>query len=220
MPTRLRIDRTQLHEMVWSAPISSLARRFGPSDAGLAKLCKRFGVPIPSRGYWARVSTGRTPERRPLPLPERGEDRAVTLEEYSPDEVVERSARRARFAETRKALRWQPVALETGAIERSVRRAKAALSACKRDYNGLRKSPPNVLEVEVQTWGELLIDERAASASRHINAISIASPSTPIVGIDPTEAPPPTVTDCSVRVEQLFGIGGTNCGHNAYRKVY
>jgi len=36
----IRFTREQLYEKVWSKPMSSLAKEWGISDVGLAKICK------------------------------------------------------------------------------------------------------------------------------------------------------------------------------------
>lgn len=64
---RLTVSREQLYEEVWSEPILRLAKSYGLSDVGLAKLCKRHGIPRPPRGYWAKLQAGQKPRRTPLP---------------------------------------------------------------------------------------------------------------------------------------------------------
>lgn len=59
--------RDALYDLVWTAPVSEVAVRLGVSDVALAKLCRRACIPIPARGYWARVESGQTLERPPLP---------------------------------------------------------------------------------------------------------------------------------------------------------
>lgn len=59
--------RELLHELVWTAPVIEVARRLGVSDVGLAKLCRRAAIPIPTRGYWARVESGQQLPRPALP---------------------------------------------------------------------------------------------------------------------------------------------------------
>jgi hypothetical protein len=61
------LSREDLYELAWSKPILELAKDFGISDVGLAKRCKRLGIPLPGRGYWARVDAGQTPYRPKLP---------------------------------------------------------------------------------------------------------------------------------------------------------
>lgn len=59
--------RQQLYDLVWSEPLTLLAPRFGMSDVALAKICKRNGIPVPQRGYWAKLKAGKTSPRFPLP---------------------------------------------------------------------------------------------------------------------------------------------------------
>lgn len=64
------LTRQQLYDMVWSAPVSKLAPRFGVSDVAVAKLCRGHGVPLPPRGHWAKLAAGKKASR--IPLPPRG----------------------------------------------------------------------------------------------------------------------------------------------------
>lgn len=63
----LSLTREELYERVWSLPMQKLAKTFGLSDVGLAKLCRRHKVPVPGRGYWARLAAGQTPKKTLLP---------------------------------------------------------------------------------------------------------------------------------------------------------
>lgn len=53
------LTRRELYDLVWSKPMSKLAVEFGLSDRGLAKLCERHRVPVPPRGYWAKLNAGK-----------------------------------------------------------------------------------------------------------------------------------------------------------------
>lgn len=61
------MSREQLYERVWTTPIDRLAYEFGISGVALGKTCRRMNVPVPPRGYWARVSAGQKPKAVPLP---------------------------------------------------------------------------------------------------------------------------------------------------------
>ena len=54
------IDRLRLFEIVWGEPMVQIADRWGLSGRGLAKGCERAQVPVPPRGYWAKVQSGQT----------------------------------------------------------------------------------------------------------------------------------------------------------------
>jgi hypothetical protein len=61
------LKREELYEMVWSKPISKLAKEFCLSDKGLTKRCVKHNIPTPPLGYWARVSSGQHPKKPKLP---------------------------------------------------------------------------------------------------------------------------------------------------------
>jgi predicted transcriptional regulator of viral defense system len=47
-------DRQSLEQEVWAEPLKQLARRYGVSDVALAKRCRKLGIALPGRGYWAK----------------------------------------------------------------------------------------------------------------------------------------------------------------------
>ena len=63
----LTLSREDLYELVWSKPMTELAQDFGLSDVALAKRCRKLAVPIPGRGYRARVVAGQTSRQPTLP---------------------------------------------------------------------------------------------------------------------------------------------------------
>lgn len=90
LPERITLRRQDLYEKVWSTPMQKLAKEFGLSDVGLAKLCRRHKIPVPGRGYWARLAAGQKPTRIPLATVE---DRLGTIEIHPSDRpAVERDA--------------------------------------------------------------------------------------------------------------------------------
>jgi hypothetical protein len=77
----ISLSREDLYELSWSKPMSDLAKDFGISDVALAKRCKRLGIPVPGRGYCARVDAGQSPYRPKLAgrEPQWGDDNALTV---------------------------------------------------------------------------------------------------------------------------------------------
>ena len=68
------VDRRKLYEQVWSIPCARLAVLYGISDVGLAKVCRRYSIPRPPRGYWARLAAGQRIRKPPLPRPDQGDE--------------------------------------------------------------------------------------------------------------------------------------------------
>lgn len=94
-PAAEPLTRESLYDAVWRTPMRSLASRYGCSDRGLAKLCERYRIPVPTRGFWARVTAGHRLTRDPLPAMSAEELSAlgpVTLPVPSPRKPAPKSA--------------------------------------------------------------------------------------------------------------------------------
>jgi hypothetical protein len=59
-------ERQALYDEIWAEPMTTVAQRYGLSDVGLRKICVKLGIPVPPRGYWARLAAGQRPEKQPL----------------------------------------------------------------------------------------------------------------------------------------------------------
>ena len=62
-----RYDRAKLYEQVWSRPAQEVAKAYGISGVMLGKVCRKLQVPVPPRGYWARVRSGYEIRKPALP---------------------------------------------------------------------------------------------------------------------------------------------------------
>ena len=60
-------DRKELYDLVWSQPVTKVAKQFGVSDVAIAKACRKLKVPLPGRGYWAKKVNGYAVHTVPLP---------------------------------------------------------------------------------------------------------------------------------------------------------
>ena len=63
----LTLTRQELYDLVWTHPMTTLAKEFNLSDVALAKRCRAVDVPVPPRGYWARKPSDQAALRTPLP---------------------------------------------------------------------------------------------------------------------------------------------------------
>ncbi len=100
-PTAHRFTREELYELVWSEPMAKLAGKLGVSDRGLAKACARGYIPVPPRGYWAKLQHGRRVIRPPLPSAKEGMPCLIAISpplpvetpQALPTEILEQVAR-------------------------------------------------------------------------------------------------------------------------------
>ncbi len=60
-------NREKLYEEVWAKPVVDVAVQYGVSDVAIHKICKSLNVPVPPRGYWAKLRAGEKLKKTPLP---------------------------------------------------------------------------------------------------------------------------------------------------------
>jgi len=59
--------RQEFYELVWSKPMTHLAKEFALSDVALHKVCRKHGIPTPPLGWWAKKAAGKKVEQAALP---------------------------------------------------------------------------------------------------------------------------------------------------------
>ena len=72
--------RQELYDLVWSGPMIKLGSRYGISGNGLAKACRRANIPVPERGYWAKLQAGHKTLKAPLPPAKADTPTRVTIQ--------------------------------------------------------------------------------------------------------------------------------------------
>lgn len=89
--TEIILNRSQLYDLVWSKPMLQLAEELGISDRGLAKKCKRHKVPVPYRGYWAKIEAGKKARKYPLPKSDDDHlDHIYFVKEVEPQKAIKK----------------------------------------------------------------------------------------------------------------------------------
>lgn len=77
---RLLLTRQELFDLVWTFPRQTLAARYPSISAAVVTLtCEEANIPLPGRGYWAKVAEGKKVQRPPLPTRWPGQDGVVVL---------------------------------------------------------------------------------------------------------------------------------------------
>lgn len=75
-----KISRQELYNLVWSKPMTALAKEYNISDNGLRKICKKLDIPLPQLGHWQKLQFGKKVKIIPLPKDFKGEE-TITLNE-------------------------------------------------------------------------------------------------------------------------------------------
>jgi hypothetical protein len=74
-----RLTRQELYDLTWTDPVYKVAARFGISGVALAKKCRKAGIPLPSRGYWAQLAHGKKVRKVPLKPAPKGVEETVII---------------------------------------------------------------------------------------------------------------------------------------------
>lgn len=53
------LTRSQMHALVWSTPGDRASAQWSVSYPTLRKACERYNIPVPPRGYWAKLRAGK-----------------------------------------------------------------------------------------------------------------------------------------------------------------
>jgi hypothetical protein len=61
------LSRKELYDLVWSAPLTTLSKKYNLPDNGFRKACIRMNIPLPEAGYWIKVQFGKKLKIKPLP---------------------------------------------------------------------------------------------------------------------------------------------------------
>lgn len=140
----ITFQRDQLYDEVWSVPILQLAKQYGLSDVGLAKICTKMKIPRPPRGYWAKRSYGQ-PTTKPILRPAPAD---------TPTEIiVDRDAKQLAKANDKRRVQKPDMMTE----RQRVRRLKIALRDMEiarrtRQYLEAMKQLPNTTAPEQAEW--------------------------------------------------------------------
>ena len=127
---RIALTRETLYEQVWSEPIVRVARRLGLSGRGLGKLCARYQIPVPPRGWWAKKQHGHRVSKVPLPQTTAKEEIV-----FAPAEAVENEEDPSEIAREKTA-EWRIEVPDDLMISHPlVKRAAAAIRKTRVDKN-------------------------------------------------------------------------------------
>ncbi|MEQ8262587.1 hypothetical protein [Pseudohaliea sp.] len=73
------MTRQDLYELVWSKPVTHIAKDYGVSDVAIKKHCKKHDIPTPPVGYWMKIAHGKKVRQPKLPTKDTPADAIVDL---------------------------------------------------------------------------------------------------------------------------------------------
>lgn len=55
----ITFTREELHDLVWSEPLTKIALKFNLTSPAITSACKDMEVPVPPNGHWQKVKYGK-----------------------------------------------------------------------------------------------------------------------------------------------------------------
>jgi len=190
-----KVTREALYEEVWADPMITVSTRYGLSDVGLAKICRNLAIPLPSRGYWAKLKAGRIMKKAPLPKLKGDWEVLAPIKRLSDEMITVKVEGRVKAKARAKEIKEQetPVVTELVDPHRLVRQASKRLKArdCPQDEKGIRSDPATVLDLEV-TKGSvdralLLADQLIKALESQGASVDIGSGGKTLIKVNETE---------------------------------
>src|SRR5690554_755714 len=77
-----KITRQELYDLVWSKPVTHIAKEYGFSDNGIRKICKKYNIPLPNVGYWSKLKHNKNVVIKELP--KQKDNPQIRLEKSNP----------------------------------------------------------------------------------------------------------------------------------------
>lgn len=146
---RVRLEREKLYEEVWAEPITVIAARYNLSDVGMAKACRRMSIPLPGRGYWARVRAGQSMKKIPLPPLPRNSDSFINVTRLSEQEVSKKLAEKIKKQATPiEQIKVDEVLTDPHPLVKAAQK-RLSMKTGWDDERGIRKAPTEVMDIAV-----------------------------------------------------------------------
>jgi hypothetical protein len=92
------LTRQELFEAAWDRPLTKVAAELGVTSTALRKTCDRHLIPVPRRGYWAAVASGKVFRRPKLKPVKDGRLEQILIRGATPAMTAAMAIRKARKA--------------------------------------------------------------------------------------------------------------------------
>jgi hypothetical protein len=155
-----RLSRAELYMRIWDKPLRSVASELGISDVGLAKMCKRNGIPTPPQGYHLR-KPGYAKKRLVIPLPpiQQGQESSFVFNDESMNTKQARPDYREAFITLVAEHNEKQDEKTVRQVRRHIKHLAASLNLRKVDERGIMLVPDKYYPIRVSS----MLFERAVN---------------------------------------------------------
>lgn len=146
---KVRLEREKLYEEVWAEPLTVIAARYNLTDVGMAKTCRRLNIPLPGRGYWAKIRAGQPSKKIPLPPLPAKTCSFVEVSKLSEQEISKKlDAKAKKQATPIETINVDAVLTEPHPLIKAAQK-RLSMKTGWNDERGIRRAPTEVLDISV-----------------------------------------------------------------------
>ena len=84
----MKFTRRELYDLVWSEPLTVIAKKFETSDYVLRKACTNFNIPLPKSGHWMKIRFGKHVDVQPLDKNYEGQNNVSLSETPTSENII------------------------------------------------------------------------------------------------------------------------------------
>jgi hypothetical protein len=144
--SEIKITRRELYELVWTTPVTQLAKQYGFSDVWLAKICRRNNIPRPPRGYWAQRQSGKKVLKQPLPPKNIDSTIHINIKPFNSERRETVSHKASSIRPLLKSIIFPKVPLTPHPL---IEQSAKILASCTPDNRGILIPPNGLLDIKV-----------------------------------------------------------------------
>lgn len=144
--SEIKITRRELYNLVWTDPVTQLAKQYGFSDVWLAKICRRNNIPRPPRGYWAQRQSGKNVQKQPLPQKDAVSTIHISIKPFNSEKKDAAFHKASVIKPLLKSIVFREVQVAPHPL---IELSAKILASCKPDNRGILIPPNGCLDIEV-----------------------------------------------------------------------
>lgn len=78
------LTRIELYNLVWTKPVTHIAKEYGFSDTAIRKICIKHKIPLPKLGYWSKLKFNKKVQKTKLPKQDENPRISLIKKSYTP----------------------------------------------------------------------------------------------------------------------------------------
>ena len=147
--------REELYELVWTEPLSRLAKKYSITDNGIRKRCKKMNIPLPKAGHWSKIQHGYKVAKPKLPSKYEGDKETILCYRDKDGKYVEKVEEVSPITKLKRELQNEPKLPLT--VPDKITRSDSLIAQAKKSLSKKDSKVYNYVGMRITGRGEINI---------------------------------------------------------------